>query len=170
MALLTRHGDIVADDWVRLDAEFDTAAPLPPGKLLVPLCLWNARHAELVARDQPVGIWLASSEHPEAIVDALEDIALVAIDFPVFSDGRGYSYARVLRDTWGFAGELRAIGDVQRDQIFLMKRCGFDSFQIRADRDPTDALAGLEEFSLVYQSATVDPLPPLLQREVRHGA
>jgi uncharacterized protein (DUF934 family) len=88
----------------------------------------------------------------------------------VFSDGRGYSHARVLRDTYGFAGELRAVGDVQRDQLFLMRRCGFDSFRIRTDRDATDALAGFGEFSGVYQSSTIDPHPPLLLREACGGA
>ena len=98
MSLLLSHGRIIIDDWVELDAEFDSAAHLPAGKLIVPLCVWNARREELLARDAAVGIRLASSEHPETIADALDDVALVAIDFPVFSDGRGYSHARVLRD------------------------------------------------------------------------
>ncbi len=170
MALLISHGRIINDDWVELDAEFDSAAPLPAGKLIVPLCVWNARREELLARDAAVGIRLASSEHPETVADALDDVALVAIDFPVFSDGRGYSHARVLRDTYGFVGELRAVGDVQRDQLFLMRRCGFDSFRIRTDRDATDALAGFGEFSAVYQSSTIDPHHPLLLREACGGA
>jgi len=118
----------------------------------------------LLARGEPLGIWLDSSEHPEAEADALAHVQLVAINFPVFSDGRGYSYARLLREKFGFAGELRAIGDVLRDQLFLLRRCGFDSFEIRADRDPADALASLGDFRHVYQSATVDTDAPLLLR------
>ena len=123
----------------------------------MPLHLWEARREELLARREPLGIWLDSSEHPEALADALAHLQLVAINFPVFSDGRGYSCARLLREKYGFTGELRAIGDVLRDQLFLMRRCGFDSFEIRADRDAADALAGLGDFTHVYQCATVDP-------------
>jgi len=164
MARLIKDGALVSDDWTRLGADVETDATLPAGKLIVPLRLWETRRAELLARGEPLGIWLDSSEHPEAAADALAHVQLVAINFPVFSDGRGYSYARLLREKFGFAGELRAIGDVLRDQLFLLRRCGFDSFEIRADRDPADALASLGDFRHVYQSATVDTDAPLLLR------
>ena len=164
MARLIKDGAVARDDWTRLGPDFDTDAPLPAGKLIVPLHLWEARREELLARGEPLGIWLDSSEHPEAVGDALPHLQLIAINFPVFSDGRGYSYARLLREKYGFTGELRAIGDVLRDQLFLMRRCGFDSFEIRADRDAADALAGLGDFTHVYQCATVDSGTPLLLR------
>lgn len=167
MARLIKDGAVAADDWTRLGADFDTDATLPAGKLIVPLHLWEARREQLLARREPLGIWLDSSEHPEALADALAHLQLVAINFPVFSDGRGYSCARLLREKYGFTGELRAIGDVLRDQLFLMRRCGFDSFEIRADRDAADALAGLGDFTHVYQCATVDPEAPLLLRATR---
>ena len=164
MARLIKDGTVARDDWTRLGTDFDTDAPLPAGKLIVPLHLWEARREELLARGEPLGIWLDSSEHPEAVGDALPHLQLIAINFPVFSDGRGYSYARLLREKYGFTGELRAMGDVLRDQLFLMRRCGFDSFEIRADRDAADALAGLGDFTHVYQCATVDSGTPLLLR------
>lgn len=164
MARLIKDGTVARDDWTRLGTDFDIDAPLPAGKLIVPLHLWEARREELLARGEPLGIWLDSSEHPEAVGDALPHLQLIAINFPVFSDGRGYSYARLLRDKYGFTGELRAIGDVLRDQLFLMRRCGFDSFEIRADRDATDALASFGDFTHVYQCATVDTGAPLLLR------
>lgn len=170
MAQLIRHGALEADDWTRLAADVDVHTALPQGSLLVPLALWQARKTELLQRDEPVGIWLDSHEHPSAILDALEHVALVAINFPVFSDGRGYSSARLLRDKYGYTGELRAIGDVLRDQLFLMWRCGFDSFRIRDDRDAADALASLRDFAHAYQGATVDPGPPLLLRPAATGS
>lgn len=164
MARLIKDGAVVQDEWTRLGADFDTDATLPSGKLIVPLHLWEARGEELRARREPLGIWIDSSQHPEAVGDALAYLQLIAINFPVFSDGRGYSYARLLREKYGFSGELRAMGDVLRDQLFLLRRCGFDSFEIRADRDAADALAGLGDFAHVYQGATVDPGTPLLLR------
>ena len=169
MARLIKDGTVARDDWTRLGTDFDTDAPLPAGKLIVPLHLWEARREELLARGEPLGIWLDSSEHPEAVGDALPHLQLIAINFPVFSDGRGYSYARLLREKYGFTGELRAIGDVLRDQLFLMRRCGFDSFEIRADRDAADALASLGDFTHVYQCATVDTGAPLLLRAAPGG-
>ena len=169
MARLIKDGAVARDDWTRLGPDFDTDAPLPAGKLIVPLHLWEARREELLTRGEPLGIWLDSSEHPEAVGDALPHLQLIAINFPVFSDGRGYSYARLLREKYGFTGELRAIGDVLRDQLFLMRRCGFDSFEIRADRDAADALASLGDFTHVYQCATVDTGAPLLLRAAQDG-
>ena len=170
MARLIKDGAVARDDWTRLGADFDTDSPLPAGKLMVPLHLWETRREELLARREPLGIWLDSSEHPEAAADALAQVQLVAINFPVFSDGRGYSYARLLREKYGFTGELRAMGDVLRDQLFLIRRCGFDSFEIRADRDASDALASLGVFSHVYQCATVDTGTPLVLRAAQGGA
>jgi sulfite reductase (NADPH) hemoprotein beta-component len=102
---------------------------------------------------------------PQDFADALGIVRLIAIHFPVFSDGRGYSLARILREQMGYKGELRAIGDVLRDQLFLMRRCGFDSFEMRADRNAADALPGLTDFSFAYQRAVVDPSVPLVMRE-----
>lgn len=176
MARLIKDGAVIQDDWTRLGADFGADATLPSGKLIVPLHLWEARGEELRARHEPLGVWIDSSQHPEAIGDALAHLQLIAINFPVFSDGRGYSYARLLREKYAFTGELRAVGDVLRDQLFLLRRCGFDSFEIRADRDAADALAGLGDFAHVYQYATVDPGSPLLlrgaqePRSVRAGA
>ncbi|MBP8925557.1 MAG: DUF934 domain-containing protein [Pseudomonadales bacterium] len=163
MTRLIRDNHIVIDDWVLVSLEQGDSEP-PPGKLIVPLATWLDRQTELIARNEPLAVWLASDQHPEAIADSLPHLSMVAINFPVFSDGRGYSSARILREQYGFSGELRAIGDVLRDQLFLMRRCGFDSFQIRADRDPEQALASLGDFRHVYQFCTMNPGNPLLQR------
>lgn len=164
MSSLIKDSRVIENDWLRLDATEDTGIALPEGKLIVPCALWQARRAELLASGTPVGVWLAGDQHPELIRADLDALPLVAIHFAVFSDGRGYSSARILREQYGYRGELRAVGDVLRDQLFLMRRCGFDSFEIRADRDAEDALASLRDFSHVYQHATIDPEAPLLRR------
>jgi uncharacterized protein (DUF934 family) len=153
-----------ADDWVCMEEDGATTAELPAGKLLVPLQTWLRQHHALLLRGLPCGVWLAADDDPEALTETLSKLALIAIRFPVFSDGRGYSSARILRERLGWRGELRAMGDVLRDQLFLMRRCGFDSFLVREDHDAAAALAGLRDFAHVYQQATLDPSTPLLQR------
>lgn len=160
--------DIVADDWTVLRlAEGDDAATVavPEGNVIVPLKTWQAQKEALAGRDA-IGVWLASDERPEELQGELEKFAVVAVDFPKFTDGRGYSIAYNLRKRLGYQGELRAIGDVLRDQLFQMKRVGFDAYATRPDRSIEDALKGLTVFSETYQ-ASVDEARPLFRRHVR---
>jgi uncharacterized protein (DUF934 family) len=92
---------------------------------------------------QAIGVWLDSHEDPEALADDLDRLSLVAVNFPKFTDGRGYSIARLLRERYHYQGEIRAIGDVLQDQLFYMQRCGIDAYALRADKDIEKALAGL---------------------------
>ena len=138
----------VADDRFTLLRAADD--PLPPGPAIVPLATWKARRDGLVARGD-VGVWLAPSDDPAEIAADVARLALIAVDFPQFSDGRGYSTARLLRERYGFTGELRAIGDIQRDQLAYLAQCGFDAFAIRDGKDVQDALHGLDDFSDGYQ-------------------
>ena len=112
-------------------------------------------------------VWLASSEEPEALAQDAARLPLIAIDFPKFTDGRGLSGARLLRERYGFRGELRAIGDIQRDQLFDLARCGFDAFVLREGEDAEAALAAFNTFSDAYQTS-VDRPAPLFRR--RHSA
>jgi uncharacterized protein (DUF934 family) len=139
------------------------------GALVLPLSAWPARREEMLARRQPLGVWLAPQDDPAAIAADLQHLALIAVHFPKFTDGRGYSTAVLLRMRYGYRGELRAIGDLGRDQLFLLKRCGFDSFALASHRDPEAALDGLEDFSLRYQ-ASVDDALPLFRKRERAGA
>ena len=111
------------------------------------------------------GIWLDTNEQVEEIPDDLEHFQVIALNFPKFTDGRHYSSARLLRERYGYKGEIRAIGDVLRDQLFYMRRCGFDAFAIRADRDPEDALQSLKDFSVRYQAAVDERLPLFRRRQ-----
>jgi uncharacterized protein (DUF934 family) len=159
---------VVDDDWsvLRLDeGESAENATVPEGKVIVPLAVWQAQGAQLATRAQ-VGVWLASHERAESLKGELDKFAVVAVDFPKFSDGRGYSIAYNLRKRLAYQGELRAIGDVLRDQLFQMARTGFDAYATRPDRSIHDALLGLTVFSETYQ-ASVDTALPLFRRKER---
>ena len=153
--------EVVADDWsvLRL-AETDTAETIevPAGKIIVPLTVWLAQRAVLETRAE-LGVRLAPDERAESIKDDLGRFAVIAVDFPKFTDGRGYSTAFNLRRRLGWTGELRAIGDVLRDQLFQMQRCGFDAYATRPDRSIHDALKGLSVFSETYQASIDNPVP-----------
>ncbi len=131
---------------------------------IVSLARWNAEHAQLTATG-PTGVLLRSSESP-ADIAALASAALVAVEFPSFTDGRGYTSARLLRSRLGYRGEIRAVGDVLRDQMFLMARCGIDSFAMKPGKDMEEALAAFQDFSVTYQAAADDERP-LFRRVAR---
>ena len=166
-----RHGRVEADTWTYLGVtpEEPIPAELPPGPVLVPLATWLERRDSLRARSQPVGVWLGPDDDPGRLAADLAALPVVAIHFPKFTDGRGYSIAVLLRRRYGFRGELRAFGDVGRDQLFYQKRCGFDAFNLAPHRDPHAALASLAPFSVRYQGAVDDPLPLYRKREARAG-
>lgn len=160
--------EVVADDWAVLRLEDGDAAEtalVREGKVIVPLAVWLAQRDALSARAQ-LGVWIAPGEQPELLKGDLDKFAVVAVDFPKFTDGRGYSIAYNLRMRLGYNGELRAIGDVLRDQLFAMHRVGFDAYATRQDRSIHDAVKGLTVFSEVYQ-ASVDVNVPLFRRHHR---
>lgn len=129
------------------------------GDIIVSLEIWEAHKSDLKNRAGKVGVKVPGEAEPEAIAGDLDNLSVVAIDFPVFRDGRGFSLARILRDRFGYQGELRATGDVLRDQMFYMQRCGFNAFEPRADRSIEDALLGLSDFSVVYQADANEKRP-----------
>ena len=159
---------IVNDDWtvLRLNKEESPETfAVPSGKVLIPLKVWLAQQ-QILQNDDPLGIWLSSDENPAALKDVITKFSVIAVDFPKFTDGRGYSIAYKLRSQLGYTGQLRAIGDVLRDQLFYMQRVGFNAFEIRADRNIHDALKGLSDFSQTYQTAW-DQKFPLFRRTQR---
>ena len=164
MRNVIKDRQLAEDNWQLLakDASADSLSD-DAAYYIVPLGLWLAEREKL-AGNAHYGVWLDSDESPEPIAGDCEQLPLVAINFPVFSDGRGYSYARILRDEYGYAGELRAIGDVLRDQLQFYARCGFNSFALREDCDATSALDSLDDFSVSYQAASDDPTPLFRRR------
>lgn len=118
---------------------------------LLTLADWLKRDA--ANADAPVGIVLMPTDDPLALAGRLDGLAVIAVEFAKFSDGRGYSIATLLRSRLGFKGEIRAVGDVLIDQLFAMARCGIDSFALRGDQDVEVAKRAFETFPAVYQWA-----------------
>jgi len=164
MSKIIKGSIVVEDDWnVLRPAETDSAesVAVPPGKVIVPLKVWLAQ-ADLKNRND-LGVWFSGDESAEELRDALtqnpQQFALIAVDFAKFTDGRGYSIAHNLRARLGYRGELRAIGDVLRDQLFYMRRVGFDAYAVRADKNIDDALKSLTDFSETYQTSWDEKVP-----------
>ena len=168
MALIIKDRNAVTDPWLRLELAADGSfPPLPPaGDIIVPLAVWQGQRDKLLARPARLGVWLDSHELPEAIADDLRLFGVVAVNFPKFTDGRGYSIARLLRDRYSYQGELRAIGDVFRDQLFQLASCGFNAFALREGDDPQDALSGFGDFSETYQATVERPIPLFRRRHL----
>ncbi|HRZ53302.1 MAG TPA: DUF934 domain-containing protein, partial [Candidatus Contendobacter sp.] len=149
MRSVIKNRQIVEDHW---QAVADDAA-LPDGPVIVSLARWQRERTALLARGEPVGVRLPNTANVADLAADLPVLALVALEFPRFADGRAHSQARLLRERYGYRGELRAVGDVLRDQLFFMARNGFDAFELRADRCLEDALEAFGGFSDSYQPA-----------------
>lgn len=152
-------GQIVEDRW--LYVEDASALPTQAQDIIVSLSRFQAEREALLERQRAglgaLGVSLGGEERPDGLLDDLGELALVRWVFSKFADGRGYSYAALLRGRHGFKGQLRAAGDVLRDQLFYLKRCGFNAFEVRQDKSLEDALLGLADFSVLYQPAADQP-------------
>jgi uncharacterized protein (DUF934 family) len=159
MFKLIRNGRVVSDEWKTLTlAEGDTpqSVRLPVGPVLVPLSVWQARRAELIYREYehgwPLGVWLSAEQDAEAIGHDIDDFTVIAVEFDKFSDGKSYSTARLLRQRYGYKGELRAIGDVPSDRLTYQHQVGFDAFAVRANQKIGTILSDMFDFNLAKQS------------------
>ena len=153
-----KSGRVVQDSWQRTTV-LEPEQPLPAGDWIIPFADWLDNRERLSGHDGKIAVCINGDDRLEDLSDSLELFELIALEFPNFKDGRTYSHARLLRDRFNFRGELRAVGDVLRDQLFFMQRCGIDSFQVREDRDPEDAIKGLSDFTVKYQTAADGALP-----------
>ena len=163
MPNIIKDAAIVADSWITVeDIEIDNTSTLPTGDLILPLPVWQKLAHQL--SDRNIGVWLNSSDLPELIKSECKTLPIIAINFPAFADGRGYSYAHVLRAQYNYEGELRAIGDVLLDQLFYMKRSGFNSFAMRADQNLEKCLQYFNEFTQPYQAAADQEEPSFITR------
>ena len=166
MPTLIKDGSVVNDPWTLLgDASGPEVLQAVPGKnFIVPLKFWQLYREEMAGYAGEFSLWLDSDENVSAIGPELHRLPLVALNFPVFSDGRSYTNARELREGLHYQGEVRAIGDVLRDQLYLMSRCGFDAFALRHDQDVQACLAAFNDFSTNYQSTVTEPVPLFRRR------
>ncbi|MDR3324261.1 MAG: DUF934 domain-containing protein [Zoogloeaceae bacterium] len=154
MSILITAEGFSEDVWQTLPAGDELQQALPEGaRFLFPLAFWQARRAEILARYPHVGLWLEPDAELSALFEAgdLPHFEVIAIHFPRFADGRGYSLARLLRERGQYAGELRAVGDVLHDQLFAMRRVGFDAWVLKDGKDAQKALSAFATFQNPYQ-------------------
>jgi len=168
MPQLIKNGAVADNTWERVTME--TAADSVLGadtgaQVIVPLAMWMAEKDSLTASDKSIGVWLDSEDDPYELGDEAANLPLIALDFPVFRDGRPFSTAAILRERLDFKGELRAVGDVHRDQLFYMQRCGFDSFELAEGEDVATALSAFTDFTTNYQSTVTEPTPLFRHRQ-----
>jgi len=148
MAALIKGNALVDDAFT---AVADGAALPAAGPVLVDLETWQASRDALLQRGTELGVRLRSDQPPELIAADLDKLALVALEFPAFRDGRAYSYARILRERYGFKGEIRAVGDVLMEQLHFMQRTGFDAFEVHGNDPLGQYRRAVEDFSVWYQ-------------------
>ncbi len=158
-----KNNSIIEDNWQRID-QIDNDQTLPEGDVIVPFSYWLANREVLSNRNSGLGVCINGDIETEEVAKDLDHFSMIALEFPKFTDGRSYSHARLLRDRYGFKGELRAVGDVLRDQLFFMQRCGIDSFELRKDKDIEDAINAFSEITIRYQAAADCPEPAYKSR------
>ena len=148
MALI-KNGVFADDPWTVVGEE----DPVPgEGPVIVSVERWQAERETLIGRNEPLGIRLRSDQSPALIEADLDRFEVIAIEFPAFKDGRGFSYGRLLRERLGYEGEIRAFGHVIRDQFLFLARCGFDAVDVGARYDADDWAEALAEQSVFYQA------------------
>lgn len=147
---------LVDDTWVYLDKDDSL---MPGADVVVPLARFLAEKELLLAHDGQVGVLIDAGEGVAAIVPFLDRLPLVCVNFPTMYDGRGLSYARELRERYRYGGQIRAVGDVQRDVVHGMHRCGINAFDIKDGKSIADALIAFGDFSTGYQADVYETRP-----------
>jgi len=163
MTAILRDGAIAADDWLVIEDD-RTEAASAGGKVIVTLARWRAERQELLAAHSAVGVLVPNTADIEAVYPEIADRALIALQFPTFTDGRALSQAVVLRKRLRYRGELRAVGDIIRDLVFWLGRCGFDSIVPRKDQNLEGCRAALDEITVAYQAAADEHTPVWVRR------
>ena len=166
MPKLIRNGTLESDRWTILKEATgpDVLQATLNKSFVVPLKFWKTYSQEITEYCGETAIWLESDETVQDIGSELHNFPLIALNFPSFTDGRSYTNARELREHFHYKGEIRAIGEVLRDQLFYMSRCGFDAFAIRHDQNPEACLKAFSDFSTGYQATIAEPEPLFRRR------
>ena len=166
MPKLIKDGELIENNWQLIDKEADLEEISFKGddKYIVPLTLWLENKEFLSQQQTNIGIWFDSDESPSSLEEDANSFPVIALNFPVFRDGRSFSHAAILRQQLNFTGDLRAMGDVQRDQLSYMLSCGFSSFLVPEGADEALLLTGFHDFSENYQSTVANPTPLFRKR------
>ncbi len=148
---LIKNGRIIRDAWTMVP---DHGTLPATGPVIVSLSRWQADREILTAGNRPLGVCLSADDHAGDIAADLDHFVLVTVEFPAISDGRGYSTGRLLRERYGFTGELRATGAIIRDQFPLLSRCGFDVIEAKNTEEASAWTESLNQISVTYQPST----------------
>ncbi len=159
---IIKNRALVEDSWKLLEMD----EPLVEGNIIVPFERWLSEREQLLAHNGSLGVKIEGGQALSELVKDLDQFDIIALNFEKFADGRGYSYARLLRERYHYSGDLRAVGDVLHDQLAYMERCGINSFMLHSDQDAQDALRAFNEFTAYYQTAA-DNVEPIHQQ--RHA-
>jgi uncharacterized protein (DUF934 family) len=152
---IIKDREIVEDNWLHLDNE----AELEAGNITVSLARWQEQHESLEQHGGALGLRLTGDDPLEEIVPDLAKFSLIVLNFATFTDGRCYSFARLLRDRYGFMDEIRAQGDILYDQLFYMTQCGINSFEMANQHRLSDAMSAFDAFTESYQTTVLKPKP-----------
>ena len=164
--MIIKDGEITENTWLLIAKDEQSAETfsVPSGNVIVPLNIWLAQKNQLKTRND-VGVWLNSDETAEQLANDVKTLPLIGINFPGFMDGRAFSTARLLRERYGFTGELRATGNFIRDQLCYLRRCGVNAFAFsNTEANLTDALKSLNDFNEYYQASVDQPVPLFRRR------
>ncbi|WP_317928780.1 DUF934 domain-containing protein [Halioxenophilus sp. WMMB6] len=164
MPKLIKDGVITANQWQRLDRD---AAPdqVAVGQYLIPLALWSEQPETWSGKLGSKGLTITSTDTLESVGDQVNQFSVIEVYFPAFMDGRGFSLGRLLRERYGFTGELRASGKIIRDQLCYLRRCGFNAFAFDDETiDLETAITSLNDFTDGYQASVDQPLPLFMRR------
>lgn len=160
MPQLLKDNRVIDDSWTALAED---ALSLPDGDLLLSYAQWQTFSDQIEAHRGSIGVVIEGNAEIEDIIEPLLNLPLIAINFPKFADGRGFSVASLLRDRYNYRGEIRAVGGFIRDQLYLLNRCGFNAFKFAEDINLSEAAKSLEDFSETYQ-VSADQENPLFRR------
>lgn len=167
MAQIIKQKAAVPDTWLTLtlaESETPESVALPAGDVIFPFAVWQARKAEIISCHKRIGLLIEPGERIEEVAGDLQYFVVIAINFPKFVDGRGYSTASLLRRRYDYQGELRAVGDILHDQLFYLQRVGFDSYALKDGKNAQYAIQhGFTTFSDAYQAST-DQSQPYFRR------
>lgn len=164
MPKLIKDRAIADDEYTFVEVAEDGSLTLPAAPVLVKLATWTNHRDALLAHPYKKGVQLASEELVDTIENDIAHFELIAIEFPIFTVGRGYSTAHALRGRLGYKGELRAVGDIFKDTMFYQQRCGFNAFVLKEGKSIDDALKGLLTFTRPYQGSAENPRPLFMSK------
>ncbi|MDC1529726.1 DUF934 domain-containing protein [Gammaproteobacteria bacterium] len=166
MPTLIKDRQLIDNPWRLLEKDVDLNAVLSDTAehIVVPFALWQEHKDSLMDCAKEIAVWLDSEDDPYELANDVIDLPLICLNFPVFRDGRAFSAAVILRERLNYQGEIRAIGDVLRDQLFYMQKCGIDSFDLADGVNVANALEAFNDFSTSYMSTVEEPLPLFRRR------